>query len=98
MSTAHTWAQPLSLHEVGDLTAQWLEGRGWAPWNTGAPPDLETTDLVPFLAKMNRSGFVTEFSQPGTREGHTAQRATVEGFCDRKQQGGSHRCRSRPNS
>jgi hypothetical protein len=77
------WAQPLTLEELGEITAQWLEGSVWtSPWNGELRPDSETLSLVPHLAEMNRSGYVTEFSQPGIA---SAQRAAVAGFCEKDQ-------------
>jgi hypothetical protein len=77
------WAQPLDLAELGELTALWLEGAIWGPWNGDEAPDEETTGLVRALASMNRSGYVTDFSQPGELERDWAQRAAVTGYCDR---------------
>ncbi|GAB2717317.1 DUF6919 domain-containing protein [Kitasatospora kifunensis] len=84
------WRSAASLAELGELTAQWLEGRiesraGYAP---GFGPDAETTEyprLVEALAACNRRGFVTECSQPGLVEVGTDgnwwhQRAAVGGF------------------
>lgn len=56
---------------------------GYAPY---CGPDLETEDLIPVLARVNRAGYVTAGSQPGAGEetgldGATwAQRAAVEGW------------------
>jgi hypothetical protein len=77
------WEQPLDLAELGELTAQWLEGKMWAPWNGGSPPDPETARLVPYLAAMNRHGYATDFSQPGEADSFGSQRASVDGLCDR---------------
>ncbi len=76
------WSQPLTLQQIGELTARWLEGAGWSPWNTGSPPDPETTALVPHLVSMSRSGYVTTFSQPGVDDALGAQRAAVDGLCN----------------
>lgn len=84
------WQQARTLADLGELTAQWLEGRiasqpGYAA-NCG--PDPETADLIPFLAGLNRAGFVTESSQPGLEPtlGYDGrqwqQRAAVGGFAD----------------
>ncbi len=79
--TSQRWSQPLDLAELGELTAQWLEGSASSPWYGGSPPDSETAPLVPFLAAMNRRGYVTDWSQPGTLSDAWAQRATVTGYC-----------------
>jgi hypothetical protein len=81
----HPWNEPLTLAEVGQLTAEWLEGKRWGPSNGGSPPDPETELLVPQLAAVNRLGYVTEFSQPGELYEAGAQRATVAGFCAQPQ-------------
>jgi len=75
------WAAAVTLEQLGDLVAQWLEGRiSSAPFNAvEGPPDSETGPLVPVLAQLNRSGFVTEDSQPGEIDGDWAQRAFVTG-------------------
>ena len=61
------WASARTPADVGELTAQWLEGRiasqpGYAP---GCGPDPETADLTGVLAACNRAGFITDTSQPG---------------------------------
>jgi len=76
------WASAHTLADLGNLTALWLEGEiasqpGYAA-NCG--PAEETADLVPVLAALNRSGYVTDASQPGYDEGGWQQRAAVEGF------------------
>jgi hypothetical protein len=77
------WARPLGLTEVGELTAQWLEGTvNWSPWQAGSSADDETLPLVPYLAAMNRLGYITDFSQPGVPGD---QRAAISGFCHRPQ-------------
>lgn len=72
----------MDLGLIGELTARWLAGDGWSPWNGGSPPDAETSELVPYLAAMAQSGFVTTFSQPGLADPSWLQRAVVDGLCD----------------
>ena len=86
---AHLWESATTLPELGELTAQWLEGRiasqpDYAP---GYGPDPETEDLIPVLTAANRAGYVTIGSQPGEDctgydGAHWRQRAAVEGFAD----------------
>ncbi|WP_371503551.1 hypothetical protein OG871_39865 (plasmid) [Kitasatospora sp. NBC_00374] len=84
------WRSAATLADLGELTAQWLEGTrasrpGYVP---GYGPDPETTDtpgLVRALALANRSGYVTDASQPGEHgpdqdQDWWAQRAAVSGF------------------
>lgn len=78
---ARLWAEARTLVELCELTAKWLEGGiTYQPGYGAAGPDPETSALVPVLARVNRAGFLTEFSQPGEREWQ--QRAAVGGFCD----------------
>lgn len=85
------WAYTRTLGDVGELTALWLEGDlasqpGYLP-NCG--PDLETRELIPTLAALNRAGWLTDVSQPGEEpqvgyDGEVwAQRAGVGGFVER---------------
>jgi hypothetical protein len=83
------WAGARSLADLGELTAQWLEGKilhqpGYGdPEPGGTGPDPETLPLVQVLAACCRAGFVTAGSQPGTTDRTTGipdQRAAVEGF------------------
>lgn len=87
MRTELTWSTARTLSQVGELTAQWLEGKvthhsGFGHPATGGGPDPETAPLVPALAAINRAGLVTDFSQPGhpERDG-MLQRAAMCGFC-----------------
>jgi hypothetical protein len=84
------WRATENLHDIGQLTALWLEGMiasqpGYEP---GCGPDEETHALIPVLARANRAGYVTECSQPGVSEktgydGATwMQRAAVEGWVE----------------
>lgn len=79
------WASTCTLTDVGELTAQWLEGRiSSVPGFCGAP-DEETLPLVPVLARLNRAGYVTDCSQPGEIDdccggGLIEQRAAVQGY------------------
>jgi len=85
------WYAARDRHDLGRLTAQWLEGAiasqpGYQP---GWGPDPETTELVPVLARANRAGYRTDASQPGRADttGYDGalwdQRAAVEGWIDR---------------
>lgn len=75
------WQQARTLAQLGQFTAQWLEGAtACQPMYLGGPSP-ETLPLVPQLAAYNRAGFVTDSSQPGSpRRNGWAQRAWVRGF------------------
>jgi hypothetical protein len=81
---AERWHAARTLADLGELTAQWLEGHlEQTPTHT-APPDPETGPLLTLLAAVNRAGFVTHQSQPAYRldENGSAQRANVSGYAD----------------
>jgi hypothetical protein len=75
------WRKAETLQDVGDLVADWLEGR--LRYNPGyggrGDPDPETREIAGELAAANRSGYVTHQSQPGWGN---MQRAAVEGFAN----------------
>lgn len=77
-SERRKWASARSLSDLGELTAQWLEGRiaSQPCYVENEGPDPETQHLIPVLARVNRAGFVTHSSQPGREN----QRAAVTGF------------------
>jgi hypothetical protein len=84
-SDRHRWAAARDMTDLGELTAQWLEGAIGETPNYLGPPDPETFELVPVLAAANRAGFLTYGSQPGFDgtgfDGvRWMQRAAVEGF------------------
>jgi len=76
------WRSARTLADLGELIAQFLEGRMQMSPTHCAPPDSETTELIPVLAAANRAGFVTHQSQPGVPldEDGSAQRANVSGY------------------
>jgi Domain of unknown function (DUF6919) len=85
---AERWRAARTLADLGELTAQWLEGTiASIPtvW-PGCGPDDETVELIPVLAACNRAGYVTTVSQPGEEPGPGydgrlwTQRAAVQGF------------------
>lgn len=77
------WAGASTLLELGELMARWIEGSlSYQPGYFGTGPDDETAELVPLLARVNRAGFFTDFSQPGVLSaGEYGQRAAASGFC-----------------
>lgn len=81
-----TWQCARSLNDLGELTAQWMQGMLAEQPGYYGPSDLDDPDrLVPVLAAVNRAGYVTIQSQhafygPGYDEAHWQQRAAVMGF------------------
>lgn len=84
------WAQAATMDDVGEVTAQWLEGQVAAQPGYGGPVDTDE-DLAPgmtrTLAALNRAGVVTDSSQAGFDGigfdgARWQQRAAVRGFAD----------------
>jgi hypothetical protein len=82
------WACARTLAGLGELTAQWIEGKvGEQPGYCG-PSDLDDPErLAPVCAALCRAGFMTTGSQagesgPGFGRARWEQRAAVEGFAD----------------
>jgi hypothetical protein len=78
------WARARTLRELGELMALWLEGKiRYQPGYLAADADDETSELVPVLARINRAGLMTDFSQPGEKldESGWQQRAALGGYC-----------------
>jgi hypothetical protein len=78
------WGIASNLLELGELTAQWIEGsiEGDSPWY-GGEVDHETSDIGEVICALNRAGFVTTHSQPaGVPDSgwEWAQGAAVSGF------------------
>lgn len=81
------WKNARTVTDLGQLMADWLEGRirTW-PGYGDTRPDDETRHLILPLASANRAGYVTTNSQPGLApsrgyDGRTwRQRAAVDGW------------------
>lgn len=67
MTKTDVWQTAGTLGELGELTAQWLEGK-LSQTPTYGEPDEETTEIRDTLICLNRAGYVTTFSQPGQPE------------------------------
>jgi hypothetical protein len=81
------WREATSLKELGELMAQWVEGKiTYQPAYFAQAPADETAELVEVLAGVNRAGLVTTFSQPGRPwvDGR-GQRASIDGFCTKNE-------------
>jgi hypothetical protein len=59
------WRQAQTLPELADLMGRWVDGElsMWPGYDDGVAE--ETRGLVPYLARANRAGFLTDQSQPG---------------------------------
>jgi hypothetical protein len=80
-----TWSKARSLADLGEITARWLLGLVPNHPCQEGPPDLETNKIKRALIRLNRSGWVTDFSQPAEpHHNGCAQRACVSGFCDER--------------
>jgi hypothetical protein len=84
-SDRSAWQAARTLADLGELTAQWLEGGITSIPGYCGRPDEETEALIPALARLNRAGFVTDTSQPGLIEHGGSgtmleQRAAVQGY------------------
>ncbi|OMI34401.1 DUF6919 domain-containing protein [Streptomyces sparsogenes] len=84
---SNPWKSARSVADLGNLMADWLEGRiPTRPGYCDTQPDEETNHLIPVLAPACRAGLVTTNSQPGHPpvrgyDGRTwRQRAFVEGW------------------
>lgn len=88
---SNPWKSAASVAELGQLMADWLEGRhnAYSPSSLSNGPDDETQHLIPTLAAVNRAGCVTTGSQPGQVAIDGArrweQRAAVEAWVSDKQ-------------
>jgi hypothetical protein len=84
-SDREAWQSARTLADLGELTAQWIEGTiGEQPGYCG-PTDIETPEMARVLTALNRAGYMTTQSQAGvTGPGYDGagweQRAAVEGF------------------
>jgi len=76
------WRRAQTLDDLGELTAKWIKGDLKYHPCYGEGVDSETVPLREILAKYNRKGFVTTFSQPAVSIGNEGcgQRACVEGY------------------
>lgn len=75
------WSAAVTLSDLGDLTARYLSGEADESPTYLGPPDPETAEILEPLLALNRSGLVTDQSQPGLIEDGWRQRAFVEGYC-----------------
>ena len=74
------WKDAKTVADLGQLMADWLEGRIHETPNACGELDPETTPLVRTLAAINRGGYLTECSQPGSDDRHGVQVPFVSGF------------------
>lgn len=75
------WKNAKTFQDLCELMALFVEGKlPFSPSCGADTVDSETTALVPYLARFNRSGFLTLGSQPGEDSPEWKQRAFVDGF------------------
>lgn len=78
---AAAWAAARTIADLGELTAQWLEGAvSQHPCKQPADQSCEASGWAVVLAGANRTGFVTEMSQEADGGTRTARRAAVSGY------------------
>ena len=81
--TSEVWMKAKNLHDLGELTVQWLKGKLNSHFLQSAEPDLETSKIADHLIQINQLGLVTGFSQPAELlKNGSGQRACVAGFSD----------------
>jgi hypothetical protein len=78
------WASARTVADLGELTAQWIEGTLSSQPGYCGPSDIEDPAMIPVLATLNRAGFKTTASQAGETGPGWEQRAAVEGFASRE--------------
>jgi hypothetical protein len=87
------WAAARTLADLGELTAQWLEGRiDSRPGYYGRVDEDKAPGLTETLILLNRAGFLTDDSQAGFDgkgfdNAHWQQRAAVTGFASEETYG-----------
>ncbi len=75
------WTAARSFEDLCELTARFVEGRlPYSPAYGAETVDEETGPLIPYLAALNRAGFMTTNSQPGEESPEWKQRAFVDGY------------------
>jgi uncharacterized protein DUF6919 len=85
-SDRQAWRSARTFADLGELTAQWIEGKLGEQLGYCGPSDLDDPErLVPLCAALCRAGYMTTQSQEahdglGYDGAHWAQRAAVEGF------------------
>lgn len=86
-SDLEAWRTARTLADLGKLAARWLEGSLQSQPGYDWPCDIEDTEMIPVLAELNRTGYLTAATQPhdvrvGGNGEHWEQLAAVEGFTD----------------
>jgi hypothetical protein len=75
------WREAKSFEELCELNARFIEGEiDFSPTTGASSLDEESKLLVTYLAALNRAGILTTCSQPGEDQGHSKQRAFVDGL------------------
>lgn len=78
--TARVWKDAETADDLAESMIGFLRGRlGWCP-SHGGPAEEETDDIVEYLVRFNRAGFLTETSQPTDSGDGWEQIAYVAGW------------------
>lgn len=82
------WQSARTLDDLGERGALWIEGKISEQPAYQGTTDIESGEMVPVLAALNRIGYMTTQSQaafdgPGFDGARWVQRAAVEGFAGR---------------
>jgi hypothetical protein len=82
MADRTKWETAQNFSDLCSLGAEFLEGKlMFFPGYYGPAVEEETVAIGPYLAALNRAGFLTTDSQPGLDNGYSSkQRAFVEGL------------------
>jgi hypothetical protein len=84
-SDREAWQSARTVEDLGRLGARWIEGDLASQPAYEGPSDIESPDMIPVLASLNRAGYYTIASQageegPGFDGARWVQHAAVEGF------------------
>ena len=81
VSNEALWGEASKFAELCELNARFIEGEiDFCPTCGAGSLDDESKEIIPYLAALNRAGFLTTCSQPGEDHGHSRQRAFVDGL------------------
>lgn len=80
-TAARLWREAKTFEELCELNARFIEGDiDFSPIYGASSLDEESKPLILYLAALNRAGLLTTCSQPGEDDGHSKQRAYLQGL------------------